>query len=174
MGVARGDSDFLGEAAFGVQWLEKMWDDSTKTLYYQVGIGEGNSKTVGDHDIWRLPQADDTFGGTNPADRYIRNRPVFEAAPPGSPVSPNLAGRLAADFGLCAQLFSSYDPSFAAAACADGEDIYALADTDPTGKLLTTAPYDFYPETQWRDDMELGAHRAGQGGGSRVHNNRPI
>jgi len=34
---------------------------------------------------------------------------------------------------------------------------YALADTDPTGKLLTTAPYDFYPETQWRDDMELGA-----------------
>ena len=27
----------------------------------------GNAKTVGDHDIWRLPQADDTFGGTRPA-----------------------------------------------------------------------------------------------------------
>ena len=27
----------------------------------------------------------------------------------------------------------------------------------PTGPLLTTAPYDFYPETQWRDDLELGA-----------------
>ncbi len=157
MGFDAGSSDFLGEVAFGVQWLEKMWDDSTKTLYYQVGIGEGNSKTVGDHDIWRLPQADDTYGGTDPADRYIRNRPVFEAAPPGSPVSPNLAGRLAADFGLCAQLFNAFDPTFAAGCLRDGEDIYALADTDPTGKLLTTAPYDFYPETQWRDDMELGA-----------------
>jgi endoglucanase len=157
MGASTGNSDFLGEIAFGVQWLEKMWDDSTKTLYYQVGIGEGNSKTVGDHDIWRLPQADDTYGGTDPADRYVRNRPVFEAAPPGSPISPNLAGRLAADFGLCAQIFGSFDPTFAAGCLRDGEDVYALADTDPTGKLLTTAPYDFYPETQWRDDMELGA-----------------
>ena len=104
---ASGAPTSSARSASACEWLEKMWDDSTKTLYYQVGIGEGNAKTVGDHDIWRLPQADDTFGGTNPADRYIRNRPVFEAAPPGSPVSPNLAGRLAADFGLCAQLFAS-------------------------------------------------------------------
>jgi endoglucanase len=157
MGVTAGSSDFLAEVKFGVQWLEKMWDDSTKTLYYQVGIGAGNPHTVSDHDIWRLPQADDTYGGTSEADRYIRNRPVFEAASPGSPVSPNLAGRLAADFGLCAQLFASSDATFAASCLRDGEDIYGLADTDPTGKLLTTAPYGFYPETQWRDDMELGA-----------------
>jgi endoglucanase len=157
MGTGSPDADFTAEAMFGIQWLEKMWNDSTKTLYYQVGIGEGNTTTVGDHDIWRLPQADDTYGGTNPADRYIRNRPVFEAGPPGSPVSPNLAGRLAADFGLCAQLFASSDPTFASTCLRDGEDVYALADTHPTGNLLTTAPYDFYPETQWRDDMELGA-----------------
>ena len=157
MGTGSAHADFVAEAMFGIQWLEKMWNDSTKTLYYQVGIGEGNATTVGDHDIWRLPQADDTYGGTNPADRYIRNRPVFEAGPPGSPVSPNLAGRLAADFGLCAQLFASSDPTFASTCLRDGEDVYALADTHPTGNLLTTAPYDFYPETQWRDDMELGA-----------------
>jgi endoglucanase len=157
MGTGSPDADFTAEAMFGIQWLEKMWNDSTKTFYYQVGIGEGNATTVGDHDIWRLPQADDTYGGTNPADRYIRNRPVFEAGPPGSPVSPNLAGRLAADFGLCAQLFASSDPTFASTCLRDGEDVYALADTHPTGNLLTTAPYDFYPETQWRDDMELGA-----------------
>ncbi len=157
MGTGSPDADFSAEAMFGIQWLEKMWNDSTKTLYYQVGIGEGNATTVGDHDIWRLPQADDTYGGTNPADRYIRNRPVFEAGPPGSPISPNLAGRLAADFGLCAQLFASSDPTFASTCLQDGEDVYALADTHPTGNLLTTAPYDFYPETQWRDDMELGA-----------------
>ena len=35
----------------------------------------------------------------------------------------------------------------------DGEDIYALADTHPKGHLLTTRPFDFYPETEWRDDM---------------------
>ncbi len=156
MGATSG-SDFLGEIRFGIEWLEKMWDDQTKTLYYQVGIGEGNAKTVGDHDIWRLPQADDTYGGTNPADRYIRNRPVFEAAPPGSPISPNLAGRLAADFGLCAQLFATSDPAFAATCLHDGADVYALADTHPSGRLLTTAPHSFYPETQWRDDLELGA-----------------
>jgi len=157
MGAGAGTSDFLDEVQFGIEWLEKMWNDSTRTLYYQVGIGEGNGHTRGDHDIWRLPQADDTYGGTNPADRYIRNRPVFEAGPPGSPISPNLAGRLAADFGLCAQLFGATDPSFASVCLRDGEDVYALADTSPTGKLLTTIPYDFYPETQWRDDMELGA-----------------
>ncbi len=157
MGVAAGPSDFRGEARFGIQWLERMWNDSTRTLYYQVGIGGGNAKTVSDHDLWRLPQADDTYGGTDPADRYIRHRPVFAAGPPGSPVSPNLAGRLAADFGLCAQLFASSDPAFAAGCLRDGEDVYALADTAPSGRLVTTAPFAFYPETQWRDDMELGA-----------------
>ncbi len=39
-----------------------------------------------------------------PEDRYIRNRPVFRAGAPGSLISPNLAGRLAADFALCYQL----------------------------------------------------------------------
>ena len=29
-------SDFTDEAKFGVDWLLKMWDDKTKTLYYQV------------------------------------------------------------------------------------------------------------------------------------------
>lgn len=157
MGEAAGPSDFRGEARFGIQWLERMWNDSTRTVYYQVGIGAGNAKTVSDHDLWRLPQADDTYGGTDTADRYIRHRPVFAAGPPGSPVSPNLAGRLAADFGLCAQLFASSDPAFAAGCLRDGEDVYAQADTARSGRLVTTAPFAFYPETQWRDDMELGA-----------------
>ena len=40
-----------------------------------------------------------------PATRYIRHRPVFRAGPAGSPVSPNLAGRDAAAFGLCFQVY---------------------------------------------------------------------
>ena len=134
-----------------------MWDDSTRTFYYQVGIGTGNAKTVGDHDIWRLPQADDTFGGTDPLYRYIRNRPVFRAGPPGSLISPNLAGRSAAAFGLCFQVFKTTDPAFANRCLLAGQHIFDLADTAPKGKLTTYIPFSFYPETEWRSDLELGA-----------------
>jgi endoglucanase len=154
--ASMGSSAWRAEARFGADWLMKMWDDSTQTLYYQVGIGEGNSKTVGDHDIWRLPQDDDTWGGTDPLYRYIRNRPVFRAGPPGSPVSPNLAGRDAAAFALCYQVFRSSAPSFANRCLLSAEHIFDLADTSPK-TLLTVIPYSFYPETEWRDDLELGA-----------------
>ncbi len=157
MGSSAGAADFTAEARFGVEWLLRMWNDSTRTLYYQVGIGEGNSKTLGDHDIWRLPQADDGYGGEDPGARYIRHRPVFRAGPPGSPISPNLAGRDAAAFALCAQIFGASDPALAARCLSVGEHIYDLADTDPHGPLLTAIPFDFYPESEWRDDLELGA-----------------
>jgi endoglucanase len=147
---------FAAEAGFGVHWLLRMWDDRARTLYYQVGIGAGNDQTLGDHDIWRLPQADDTYGGTGRASRYIRHRPVFRAGPAGSPVSPNLAGRDAAAFGLCFQVYRRTHPALAARCLRSGEHIFALADTAP-GRLLTVIPFDFYPETEWRDDLELGA-----------------
>ncbi len=157
MGSSAGASDFTAEARFGVEWLLRMWNDSTRTLYYQVGIGEGNAKTLGDHDLWRLPQADDTWGGSDPRARYIRHRPVFRAGPPGSPVSPNLAGRDAASFALCFQVFKASEPTLAARCLNAAEHIYDLADTDPHGNLLTAIPFDFYPESEWRDDLELGA-----------------
>ncbi len=157
MGASSSRSNFTEEARFGVEWLLRMWNDETRTLYYQVGIGEGNSETVGDHDIWRLPQEDDTYGGEDPAYRFIRHRPVFRAGAPGSPVSPNLAGRDAAAFAECFQLFHETRPELASRCLLSAEHIYELADTDPKGNLLTTIPFDFYPETEWRDDMELGA-----------------
>ena len=58
MGAGSTPANFTAEAKFGLDWLQHMWDDTTQTLYYQVGIGTGNSKIIGDHDIWRLPQAD--------------------------------------------------------------------------------------------------------------------
>jgi endoglucanase len=160
LGAGSAESNFTGEAQFGLGWLMKMWNQSTRTLYYQVGIGAGNTSgtILSDHDIWRLPQADDTYGGSNPTYKYIRNRPVFAAAPSsGSKISPNLAGRLAADFGLCYQVFHLSDGSLAASCLRDGETVFGLAKTSPVGRLLTTIPYDFYPETNWQDDMELGA-----------------
>jgi endoglucanase len=157
MGTKSATSDFTAEAKFGADWLLRMWDDSTQTLYYQVGIGEGNSATVGDHDIWRLPQADDTYGGTDPLYRYIRNRPVFRAEPPGSPISPNLAGRDAAALAEAFQVFKKTDPAFAGKCLLAAEHIFGLANTAPSGNLLTVIPFSFYPETEWRDDLELGA-----------------
>jgi endoglucanase len=157
MGAGSSTSNFTSEARFGTDWLQRMWDDSTRTLYYQVGIGEGNSRTVGDHDLWRLPQDDDAYGGSNPLYRYIRNRPVFRAGPPGSPISPNLAGRDAASLALCYQVFKASDPAYADRCLLSAEHIFDLANTAPKGNLLTAIPYSFYPETEWRDDLEWGA-----------------
>jgi len=157
MGPGAPTSDFTAEARFGTDWLLRMWDDTNRTFYYQVGIGTGNAGAAGDHDIWRLPQADDTLGGTDPLYRYIRNRPVFRAGPPGSLISPNLAGRSAAAFGLCFQVFRTTDPAFANRCLLAGQHIFDLADTAPKGKLTTYVPFSFYPEKEWRSDLELGA-----------------
>ena len=155
MGASSPASDFRAETKFGARWLLRMWDDKTRTLYYQVGIGSGNATTAGDHDLWRLPQRDDDWRPGNPVYRYIRHRPVFRAGPPGSLISPNLAGRDAAALALAAQVFGG-DPAFARRCLLAATHIFDLADPHP-GRLMTAIPYEYYPETEWRDDMELGA-----------------
>jgi endoglucanase len=152
-----GHGGFTAEARFGLDFLQRMWDERTRTLYQQVGTGEANSYYVADHDIWRLPQADDHYHGTDPHYQYIRHPPVFRAGPPGTPISPNLAGRLAADFALCYRVFRTSDPRYADRCLRSAETVYAMAGTHWTGKLRTVLPWDFYPETSWRDDMMLGA-----------------
>jgi endoglucanase len=158
LGAGATGSNFTDEVKFGTDWLLRMWDDPNRIFYYQVGIGTGNAKTVGDHDVgFRLPQDDDTFGGTDPRYRYIRNRPVFRVGPPGSLISPNLAGRSAAVFGQCFRLYRASDPAFANRCLLAGQHIFDLANTNPSGNLTTYIPFSFYPETEWRSDLELGA-----------------
>jgi endoglucanase len=190
--------DFTAEAKFGIRWLLKMWNAQTQTLAYQVDntqdwnyYGEGDPSSAAgncggtynspyclltEYDIWTLPQAADDFeqpGDARPCDPlttfFICNRAVFLAAPTHSRVSPNLAGRLAADFALCYQLNRAGDPDLAAQCLRAGEEVFDLADTgypDPAPSvgsgscpdcLLTIAPFDGYPEDVWDDDMELGA-----------------
>jgi endoglucanase len=147
------------EAHYGEAWLSKMWDQSTETLYLQVGIGSGNSAGTftGDHDLWRLPQADD--GDTAAADRYsAAHRPTFTAAAPGAKISPNLAGRVSAAFALAAQVDAARDPSRAAAEYQAATSLYAQANTaSPPNPLVTALPNAYYPESSWHDDMEFGA-----------------
>jgi endoglucanase len=156
-GRGEGRVSFTAEAKFGLDFLQRMWNQRTRTLYFQVGTGEANNRYPADHDIWRLPQADDHYHGTDPRYRYIRHPPVFRAGPPGAPISPNLAGRLAADFALCYRVFATSDPRYAARCLRSAETIYAMAGTHWKGHLLTVLPFDFYGETSWRDDMMLGA-----------------
>jgi endoglucanase len=158
MGSGSSASNFTAEARFGLDWLQKMWVDSSKTLYYQVGVGSGKNYS-GDHDIWRLPQADDNYQGCASPNQYICHRPVFQntAGGAGALISPNIAGRLAASLGLCYRVFAASDTAYADQCLLSAEHIFDLANTAPTGKLLTVGPFDFYPETEWRDDLELGA-----------------
>jgi endoglucanase len=165
-GVTQNGLHFTDEAKFGLDWLQSMWDDNNKIFYYQVAIGNGNAKTISDHDIWRLPQADDTFGGCSSLYRYICHRPVFvnPAAlnssgqiQAGAKISPNLAGRIAAAFALCFHEYQTSNPTYANQCLSSAEHIFDLANTAPSGNLLTVAPFSFYPETEWRDDLELGA-----------------
>jgi Glycosyl hydrolase family 9/Cellulase N-terminal ig-like domain len=141
------------EAAFGLQWITKLWNPARKVLYAQVGIGTGNaSNTIqGDYNFWFLPQREDRLntkpgGKPGPSAYYVKYRPVFPAAPPGQKVSPNLAGRFAADFALGAQLAS--DPAEAAHLLSLARGVYLFitdalyqeyGGPDPSGQFASFA-----------------------------------
>jgi endoglucanase len=166
-----GESSTLGpEANYGLQWISKLWNPALKVMYIQVGIGNGSApskgypdgKIQGDYNFWFLPQAEDQLnvakgGNPGPTAYYVKYRPVFEAAAPGQKVSPDLAGRFAADFALGAQLDAADTPGFAAQLLARARSVYADARTTDVGQILTTYPDDYYPATQWKSDMLWGA-----------------
>ncbi|SHN45029.1 glycoside hydrolase family 9 protein [Cryptosporangium aurantiacum] len=151
------------EAAFGVDWLDKMWDESTQTLYLQVGLGSGGADgLLGDHDVWRLPQDDDSASGESK--RYLSHRPVFRANQPGEEISPNVAGRVAAAFALAAQVEAGDDPTAARAHLDAAATILDLAGGEDYGTLMTSYPREYYPESSWADDMALGATELARAG----------
>ncbi|MEZ0072057.1 glycoside hydrolase family 9 protein [Planotetraspora sp. GP83] len=155
----RPDKTLAGEIDHGLSWLDKMWDGKSKTLYIQVGIGDGlEGVATGDHDVWRLPERDDALQ-VKPGDAgyFLKYRPVFRAAPPGEPISPNLAGRVAATFAMAAQAEAAHDEAKARQWLGKAADVLALAKTTSPGTLVTTVPHDYYGESSWRDDMTLGA-----------------
>jgi endoglucanase len=153
------------EADFGLQWITELWNPVLKVLYAQVGIGNGNaSNTIqGDYNFWFPPQAEDRMnvspgGNPGPTAYYVKYRPVFEAAPPGKPVSPDLAGRFAADFALGAQQSAAGgDAAQAQHLLGLARSVYAMAKTTDVGQLVTAFPHDYYPGTEWKSDMAWGA-----------------
>jgi hypothetical protein len=166
-----GESKTLGpEAQFGLEWMSKLWNPARKVMYIQVGIGNGsapakqypNGQIQGDYNFWFTPQSEDRLnvskgGNPGPTAYYVKYRPVFQAAPPGKPVSPDLAGRFAADYALGAQLKAAGDPVGARELLALARSVYAAAKTTNVGQLTTTFPYNYYPGTEWKSDMAWGA-----------------
>ena len=147
------------EARFGLRWLGKAWNPRTGVLALQVGIGSGNKAGTfnGDHDVWRLPERDDALRGA--ANRYLTRRPAFRANAPGTPLPPNLAGRVTAAFALAAQLDARRNAPRARRELAIAAGIFAAArvrNVKPRD-VATALPHAFYPESSWRDDLELGA-----------------
>ena len=145
LGAGSATSNFMAEAKFGTDWLLRMWDDSTKTFYYQVGIGAGNAKTVGDHDLWRLPAGrrqlrrdGSALSGTSAIARSsARDRPARSSAP----TSPGATRPCSA---LCYQIFKKSDPTFANRCLLAAEHIFDLANTNP-GQLTTVRPVQLLP-----------------------------
>jgi hypothetical protein len=154
------DRALAAETRHGLRWLDKVWDQRRKTLYAQVGIGTGSERFgfVGDHDVWRLPEADDALRvRPGDAEYFIKYRPVFRAAPPGARISPNLAGRVAAAFALGAQVEAGAHPGRARALLREAASVFAMARTTHVGELVTAFPHAYYPEDSWQDDLEFGA-----------------
>lgn len=160
-------------AAVGFNFLRKMWNADTQQLYLQVGMGDGNSNLLGDHDLWRVPQADDDRAVQPPSSvqclngtdatvdsySYVKYRPLLVANDVTTGlISPNLAGRMTAVFALCAKLYHSTNTSLAADCLTQASTIYSLAQTDPPpAQLVTAFPYDYYPGTNWQADMYVAS-----------------
>jgi hypothetical protein len=162
------DPDLARETAHELTWLDKMWDAKRKVLYVQVGIGTGSQTLgiLGDHDVWRLPEADDALD-TKPGDPefFVKFRPVFAAGPPGQKISPNLVGRVTAAFALAAQTaVLRGDWGAAHHWMAEAASLYAQAKTTDLGELVTAFPHAFYPEDSWADDLEYGAAELARAG----------
>jgi endoglucanase len=148
------------EADFGLGWLERLRNPAKKVLYIQVGIGNGNASNTleGDYNFWVLPQQEDRLRAKpGSPDYYVEYRPVFEAAPPGTPVGPEFAGRFAANFALGAQLEARHDRPRSEYLLSLARGVYAMARTSHVGPILTTYPSNYYPATEWKSDMLWGA-----------------
>mmetsp|Transcript_23676 Transcript_23676/g.33143 ORF Transcript_23676/g.33143 Transcript_23676/m.33143 type:complete len:620 (-) Transcript_23676:271-2130(-) len=149
--------ELFREIEFGLEWLFKMWNNTSGVLYFQVGIGDGNGNNfIGDHDLWRLPETDD-FIDLQDDDSlyYLKFRPIFMS---DSPLSPNLGGRLSAAFALCYQLYHVTNSTLANMCLAYAQNVYShTARRAPSSSLLSVVPFDYYPETQWMDDLQMGS-----------------
>ncbi len=129
--------DLLEEARIGLEWILKMTSDySNDNYYYQVS-------GVEDHTGWRLPESDD-----NGRD-YGKSRSLHKGW------GGNLLGRSCAALAIASRQFKKYDDQFATKCLSRAKVIFA--EHKQYEKVQKSNPDYFYNETEWMDDMVLGA-----------------
>ena len=156
-GRARRRPTLEPEARFGLDWLDKAWDErdgccSCRSASARATRRARSSATT---TCGGCRRRDDALKGA--ANRYLRNRPVFRANAPGTPLPPNLAGRVAAAFALAAQLDAAAQPARAREELPPPRRSTAPPRPTTWQDVVTALPHAFYPESSWRDDLELGA-----------------
>ena len=91
LGTGSTTANFTTEAKFGLDSLRHIWDDSTKTLYYQVGIGSGNAKTLEITISGACRRRTTTMAGPRCTATSVTAR-CFALAPPDRSSAPILPG----------------------------------------------------------------------------------
>jgi endoglucanase len=152
---ANGTPDVLDEARHGLEWLSRMFPD-TSEMYNQIADDR-------DHTYLDLPTTDSSDYGWGKG----KERPVYPCTgrPQGlfsyknrSTGLASTAGKYASAFALAASLYRERDPGFASTMHRKALAAYALGRRSPgvCQSAPARAPY-FYEEENWVDDMELAA-----------------
>lgn len=129
--------DLLDEARIGLEWVLKMTAEyADENYFYQVSGEE-------DHHGWRLPEVDDSTRD------FGKSRSLHKGW------GGNLLGRSSAALAIAYRVYQKYDKKFADECLKRAESLFA--DRSKYEKVQKSIPPDFYNETEWLDDMVLGA-----------------
>ena len=119
---------------------------------------------VGDHDVWRLPEADDALAPRRATRTTSSSTVRSSPRPPGQKISPNLAGRVAAAFALGAQVALPRGDEPRPGAGSARPPRCTRRPRPHVGELVTAFPHAYYPEDSWADDMEFGGAELARAG----------
>ena len=150
-----GIPDIVDEIRWGLDWLDRM-NPEPGEIYDQLADDR-------DHMGFRLPSTDQADYGYGPGNGrvvyYVTGEPRVQYK--GMNLSfgaASIAGKFASDFALGAEILKPFDPEFAERIGNKAQAAYQLG-VDKPGNSQTCSivgPY-IYEETNWVDDMELGA-----------------
>ena len=152
---ANGIPDIVDEIKWGLDWLDKL-NPEPGEIYDQVGDDR-------DHMGFRLPATDKADYGYGPGNGrvayFVTGEPRIQHKGMNKSLgAASIAGKFATDFALGSEVLAPFYPEFAKKIGDKAQAAYQLG-VDKPGNSQTcsvVSPY-IYEETNWVDDMELGA-----------------
>lgn len=152
---SNGIPDIVDEIYWGLDWLDRM-NPEPGEIYDQLADDR-------DHMGFRRPATDQADYGYGPGNGrvvyYVTGEPRIQHT--GKNMSfgaASIAGKFASDFALGSRILEPFYPEFAAKIGSKAQAAYQLG-IDKPGNSQTCSIVDryIYEETNWVDDMELGA-----------------